>query len=193
VRNRKKAFLHTLWWIVATLIYIPCAGWGIITVMDRTAGTDSIEQRFASGKPAKVYLGRQNSARALFVRADSPGTPECVTNRPDGRLERKAGHDLTVDGTTWRRIYAVSSSRSTSAEFLVTCRAGKGAEFALGRDRYWEGVLLGALSLVVYVLLGVGAESLYGKRKRAADPEDTVAEVERRASSSDAYVVRRDS
>jgi hypothetical protein len=186
LRDRRKAFLNGVLWIVATLIYIPCAAWVIFTGLDLTAGTDTIQHRFASGHPVKVDLGRYSTARALFVRADSPGTPKCVTNSPDATLEHKAGHDLTVDGTTWRRIYAVDSSlNKTSAEFLVTCRAGKGAEFALGRDRYWEGVLLFILTFAAFILLMVGLESLYGKRKRAADPEDTAAEEERRPAGAE--------
>lgn len=185
---------HGVLWIVGILIYIACTVWVVNTGLELTAGTDSITQRFASGKPAKVDLGCHTSARSVFVRADSPGTPRCVTNSTDATLEHRTGHDLTVDGTTWRRIYAVDSSvNATRADFLVTCRAGKGAEFALGRDRYWDSVLIFVLSLATLILLSVAGQTLYDRRKRATDPEDTVAEEERKAGWSDPYVVRRDS
>jgi hypothetical protein len=112
------------------------------------------------------------ATRSLFVRADSPGTPECVTNNPNATLKRRAGHDLTVDGTTWRRIYAVESSQDT----LVTCR--NGAEFAVGRDRHWDDMLLTALAMIAFLLLLTGGGSLYGKWRRAADPEGAAAEEE---------------
>jgi hypothetical protein len=101
-----------------------------------------------------------------------PGTPVCVTTNPNATLERRAGHDLTVDGTTWRRIYAVESSQDT----LVTCR--NGAEFAVGRDRYWDGMLLSALLMITIFLLVTGGGSLYDRWRRAADPEDPAAEEE---------------
>jgi hypothetical protein len=142
----------------------------IDTGLDLTAGTDSIKQRFASGEPAKVHLRRERGARSLFVRADSPGTPECVTGNPNATLERRAGHDLTVDGTAWRRIYAVESSQDT----LVTCR--NGAEFAVGRDRHWDGMLLTALAMIALLLLVTGGGYLYDRRRRTADPNDAAAE-----------------
>ncbi len=162
-----KRLGHGVLWIVGMVIYIACTAWVVGAAgLDLTAGTDSITQRFASGKPEKIDLGRHTSARSIFVRADSPGTPKCVTNSPDAALEHRTGHDLTVDGTTWRRIYAVDSSlNKMTAEFRVTCRAGKGAEFALGRDRYWDGVLIFIVSLAALILLMVGGETLYRKRK----------------------------
>lgn len=155
--------------IVVLLILNMFGDWPVNTGLDLTAGTDSIKQRFASGEPANVHLRRERGARSLFVRADSPGTPECVTDNPNATLKRRTGHDLTVDGTTWRRIYAAESSQDT----LVTCR--NGTEFAVGRDRHWDDMLLTALTMIALFLLVVGGESLYGKWRRAADPEDAAA------------------
>ena len=181
-----KRLGHGVLWIVGMVIYIACTVWVVDTGLELTAGTDSITQRFASGKPAKVDLGRHTSARSIFVRADSPGTPRCVTNSPDATLEHRTGHDLTVDGTTWRRIYAVDSSLNKMiTEYRVTCRAGKGAEFALGRDRYWESVLIFVLSLAAFILLLVGGETLSARRKRAIDPEDTAAGEERKPAGAE--------
>jgi hypothetical protein len=95
-----------------------------------------------------------------------------VTDNPNATLKRRAGHDLTVDGTTWRRVYAVESSQDT----LVTCR--NGTEFAVGRDRHWDGMLLTALAMIASFLLVMGGVSLYDKWRRAADPEGAAAEEE---------------
>ncbi|MEU8124334.1 hypothetical protein AB0C21_36965 [Spirillospora sp. NPDC049024] len=174
-----KSFLHGVLWIVAVLIYIPCAVWVHGTGLELTAGTDSIKRHFASGQPTKIDFPRYSSSRSIFVRAGSPGTPECVSNSPDADLEQRTGHDLTVDGATWRRIYTIDSLRKTSAEYIVTCRAGKGAEFAFGRDREWDGRLLFVLSFVAFILLMVGLESLYGRRETATDPKQATSEEER--------------
>jgi hypothetical protein len=73
---------------------------------------------------------------------------------------------------------------ATGAEFCSRA-AGKGAEFALGRDRYWDSVLIFVLSLATLILVSVGGQTLYGRRKRAIDPEDTAAGEEREPAGAE--------
>ncbi|MFP3966608.1 hypothetical protein SMC26_30170 [Actinomadura fulvescens] len=147
-------------WVVVGLVVLPFGLLVVRTGAGLVTGTGKVQDRFAAGDETRIFVSGDDE-RSIYVRDEPAASAGCVT--PDARatLTPRTGSDLTVDGTTWHRVYVLEASRE--GEYRVTCRGGAG--FAVDRGPgTGKGFFVG-VGLVLFFVVPAGW-ALVRRRRR---------------------------